>query len=218
MSRDQLLLENLITILAREIPGFRVAFKTESKLQRLIGFILFFNPAYMTQYITTIHPVVYFPSREWYYANPKEAFEVLAHEFVHLFDAKKSPLAFSLKYLFPQVLALLALPALLAIPFSGWWLWFLAFIVFALPLPAPWRTYYELRGYAMSLAVTYWRTGSTSIYGMSKYFTTPAYYFMMPFRGYVDDKFKESMERIVTGRIQIDRPYGLVYNLLYEVE
>jgi hypothetical protein len=91
------------------VPGFRVAFKDKSVSQKVIGFFVRpFNPTYMTKYISTFYPVVYFPTQEHYESNPRSSFTILAHELVHLLDTRKHPLWFRLSYLFPQVLSLVA--------------------------------------------------------------------------------------------------------------
>ena len=43
----------------------RIAFKDESFLMKLLGFLLFFTKEFMTRFTTTIGNTVYFPSREW---------------------------------------------------------------------------------------------------------------------------------------------------------
>jgi hypothetical protein len=94
-------------VVRAEIPGFRIAFKNETWHQKVIGLLLRpFNPKYMEKYTTTLSPVVYFPSRDFYESNPASSFAILAHEYVHLVDTKRHPVWFRLSYLFPQLLAL----------------------------------------------------------------------------------------------------------------
>lgn len=101
------------------VPGFKVAFKDETPSQKVIAFFLRpFNPTYLTKYISTFNPVVYFPSRTSYEAAPKSSMTVLAHELVHLLDTQAHPIWFRLTYLFPQVLSLVALAAYVAL--TGW--------------------------------------------------------------------------------------------------
>jgi len=93
-------------VVRQHYPELRIEFKTDSFLQKALGFLLYpFNPLYMTKYTSTFAPVVYFPSREAYEENPRASFSLLAHEFVHLLDTKKHPLWFRFSYLFPQVLS-----------------------------------------------------------------------------------------------------------------
>lgn len=94
----------------KTIPGFRVAFKDESKLQALTGFFVRpFNPTYDTRYVTTLGTTVWFSSRKVYEDSPSKSFSLLAHEFVHLVDGRAQPVWFRLSYLFPQLLGPLVL-------------------------------------------------------------------------------------------------------------
>jgi len=162
----------------------KISFKDESRLMRVLGKLLFFNSSFMTTYSTTIGKTVYFPSKKWLSEDPDRAARVLAHEIVHLADAKRfgfGGFLFSALYLAPQIFALLAL---LSIWFSGWWLLSLLFL---LPWPAYYRMFFEMRGYAMSDAVAYKRYGDVlSNDFLSKQFMTSSYYFMWPFRKSID--------------------------------
>lgn len=97
-------------LLRSNYPKLRIAFKDESALQRVLGYVMFpFNPGFMTRYVSTFAPVVYFPSKEFYESNPKGSVTLLAHEYVHLLDTERQPFWFRFSYLFPQVLAPVAL-------------------------------------------------------------------------------------------------------------
>lgn len=128
---------------------FEVREKGSSDLMKLIGFLLFFNPSFMTQYTTTIGSTVYFPDG-YVVRQPDEAARTMAHEGLHLDQARKNGrLKFSLQYLFPQVLAVFSLLAF----FAFLWLpmlWCLCFLVFLAPLPAPWRVKYEREAYLVT--------------------------------------------------------------------
>lgn len=115
----------------KNIPGIEVRFKNASLFMKMLGFLLYpFNPRFMDRYKTTIGKVVYFPSPEDYSAAPESSFQVLAHEFVHIWDREQAGVWFSLSYLFPQILAVIPLLVfgvlawpyswLLALPFAGW--------------------------------------------------------------------------------------------------
>ncbi len=95
----------------KHCPKFRVAFKDESKVQRLIGALMHpLNAYYLTRYTSTFAPVVWFPSRAYYESNPRNSFTILAHEFVHLVDHDSHPWGFfTLTYAFPQILAIFPL-------------------------------------------------------------------------------------------------------------
>lgn len=113
------------------IPGVEVRFKNGSAFMKVLGFLIYpFNPRFMDRYKTTIGKVVYFPSSEDYQGNPESSFQVLAHEFVHIWDRQQEGVWFSLSYLFPQILAVIPLLVfgvlawpyswLLALPLAGW--------------------------------------------------------------------------------------------------
>lgn len=142
--------DQLYDAIRAEIPTFEVRYKDTSRWMRLFGAILFFNPAFMSRYVTTFRGKVYVPSAEWLMANRESFTAILAHEYIHLADARRLPVLFESSYVFPQILALGALGALGAF-WSLSWLWCLLFLVFLAPWPAPWRAHWERRGYGMTL-------------------------------------------------------------------
>ena len=176
----------------------KIAFKNESKFMRMLSWLLFFNKKFMTNYITVIGKTVYFPSREWLSKNRKSAAEVLCHEFVHISDEKNvGSFVFRLSYLFPQWLGLFAIAAIFAGP------WALIFLFFLLPLPAPFRTFWELRGYAMTDAVFYSRYKQfADLDFLTKQFATSNYYFMWPFKKSLLAEIEKNRESIRLGRLQ----------------
>jgi hypothetical protein len=145
--------------LAREM-GVTVRTKSESKLQRLIGVLLFFNPSYMTGFITTIGRGIWVPDSWAYRSRTASDSCTLVHELTHVHQYEKVPWPlFYMGYLFPQVLAPLALLALLAIPLSNLWLLNLLWLIMAAPIPAPFRAMYEAEAYAVSYLMSYWSIG-----------------------------------------------------------
>lgn len=146
------------------VPKFSVKWKNESLTQKLLGWLLFFNPKYMTGYITTFYPSVYFPSKDHYEKNPTNSLMVLAHERIHLLDSIRYGVWFKFSYLLPQVLFAPLLIASIACLIEH--LKLVALILLALSLVAlipwssPWRVNWEKRGYAMTLATNYWIFGS----------------------------------------------------------
>jgi len=170
-----------------------VKFKDESKFMWLIDRVIarLFNPTFMTRFTTTIGSTIYFTSEASVLLNQLPRAKTMAHEFVHAYDKKKHGLIkYDLAYLFPQILAVPALPHLLPGLLLGalmpgmisawvtiglatltttllgffllgpWTLILLAFLVFAAPIPAYWRMKWEVRGYTMSMAMNYWKHGS----------------------------------------------------------
>ncbi len=185
---DKETLDALIALIEEKIPGFELRYKNENTVSKILGVLAWpFNRKYMTEYTTTRYPKVFFPSKAWVEANYRLAWKVLAHEFVHLWDRQQEGVTFSLRYASPQMWAVAALSALLAIWVGPWGLINLAPLLLLLPWPAPGRKNIELRGYTMSMAVNHWRYGGevreTTKNWIAKQFTGSFYYFMWPFHG-----------------------------------
>lgn len=209
----------------RQHSKIKIGYKDESRLMKLIGKILFFNPQFMTAYITTIGHTVYFPSRENMLANDLSSMLVTCHEVQHIRDSERLtfPL-YAFIYLFPQILALLVL---LAIPLAFLVPWYyaiipLAALLFLLPIPAYGRMKIELRGYSMSLFALseYLKgTGKDSAYITGElsnraniydqyHFKGPGYYFMWPFG--VRKELGKVIEQIRTSGDISDETYRAV--------
>lgn len=300
MDRQQqmALFSDMTDLCGDEIPGFEVRYKNQSASSKVLGVLARpFNSAYMTRFTTTRYPRVYFPSEKFVADYPWGAAKILAHEFVHLSDAKSEGFfRHFLGYAFPAWLfaafwllyaALvpifgpsgtwwvgLVLPAALGLAYgflaaipgkherdkhgrltgdmvytagrvvfwiimglgllgmlglaiwlTTWWAILLGCAVICiLPLPAWWRTRIELRGYAMNVAVNYWRYGSvhqSTIDWIVASFTGPNYYFMWPFESQVRRDFADVVDRLELGTLttinvfgESCRPYKLVYDLL----
>ncbi len=203
------------------IPKFEIRFKDESKLQKFLGLLVWlFNREYMTRYTTTLYPVVWFPSRAFYESRPKVSFTILAHELVHLLDTQKHPFWFRVSYLFPQVLALPAFLAIIptAIVAGLWALLPLGIaLVLLAPWPAPWRSFWEYRGYGMNLAVFQW-SSSVAMEEMrdaiAGHFVTAGYYFMCWSRQTATAKLTEYVTAAREGALQQQEPYKQVYEFL----
>lgn len=179
---------------------FYVKRKRESFLMRIFKYILFFVPGFYTDYITAIGKTIYFPDNSE--LGSHESLVGVAHEFQHIMDNKNHRFYYSLSYLFPQILSLLSIFAI----FSPW---SFLFLIFLLPIPAPFRKYYEVRGYKASIYTFYLfllkenynlkdikeLLNSYALYCSEKFFTGPAYYFMWPFGvdkellGFINDIF-----------------------------
>ena len=206
---------NELTALADELSkkhAFQIAYKNESDFMKLIGKLMFFNPQFMTKYITTINGMVYFPSAEFVAIHAPALRSVLAHEFYHIWDAQRTgSILWHMLWLMPQLLAPLAMLALLALVWPPA-LWMLMALVFLLPWPAYWRKKYELGGYTMSLFVLNeqlkdWgldevtrrneliQTADT----MDQQFRGAYYYFMWPFG--VRKALQSTIDPIMSGDI-----------------
>jgi len=196
MNSDRELFDR-VTKFASSRYDAQIKFKNESGMMKLLGKALFFNPKFMTQFVTVIGRTVYFPSREKMEKDPGSTAQVLCHELVHMSDEKAAgSLLFRLSYLFPQWLALLSISSFFVGP-AG-----LAFLIFLFPFPSFFRTFWELRGYAMTDAVRYELTGRfTRKTWMSKQFTTGSYFFMWPFSKMIMKKIDENRELIKGGKL-----------------
>lgn len=183
----------------REKFGVCIKFKDKSFFMKVLGKILFFNPSFMQRYITTIGSTVYFPSEEWLKDNRESAASILAHEIVHVSDSKVSnPFIFSYSYLTPQVFAILSLMAIFSSP------WWLLSLVFLAPIPSPFRTYWELRGYAISDAVRYKTSGEfLPKEFITKQFVSSAYFWMWPFESDIDSRIEENRQLILKGKLSL---------------
>lgn len=158
--------------LAAELRGFRVVYKDESPVQKVIAALLWpFNRRYLSDYTTVMFGRVYFPSRDWRRGcGAAHVYEILRHEAVHLRDMRRFPLLFQLTYLF-------GLPA-----------------VFTL------RAYWELRAYEETLRVAAELTGEVPdelLDFIQKRFTGPDYLFMCPFPGFVRRRLEAARDRVL---------------------
>jgi hypothetical protein len=187
-----------LELVRKRNPKIELRAKEDSKLMKLLGFLVKpFNPTFNTRYTTTIGTTIWMPS-QLAPSLPEEYFlEVVTHECQHILDDDKSPVLFKLSYLFPQVLALLSLAAILAI----WWpiclLW-LASLLFLAPIPAYWRYKWELNGYRTSILFDRYfaRSSNPTRTSIADQLTGPSYYFAWPFRTQVlsdlnDESFLE---------------------------
>lgn len=205
---------DLIHYLKIYVPQFNIAFKDQSRFMRFLGTILFFNKRFMTEYITTIGYTIYFPNQKNYEENPARTMNILTHEFVHMMDYSKYKFLFTLSYLFPQCLCVLSLLSLLAIWFSNWWLLSLLFLLCLLPIPAYFRSHWELRGYTMDMAFNYWDTNNKNTLNPTLYldeFTGSGYYYMWPFAKNMTKRFQKMIDRVINDSILLDKPYQKVY-------
>lgn len=126
-------LKAFVGVIRKDIPSFKVAFKDESKLMALLGFLAYpFNSAFMERYTTTWGNTVYFVSKGAYVGKPDKSFRILAHEYVHLSDSKLHPFTFKLSYMFPQVLVLLPLLTFAVLAWPHSWIALLPFVSYVL--------------------------------------------------------------------------------------
>ena len=203
------------------VPDFSVKWKDSSRAQRVLGTSMFFNRKYMTGYVTTFYPRVYFPSEKSYEKNPASSFIVLAHERVHLMDAALYKWWFRLSYLLPQILVLPALLASLLCLVVKYYAFSLVFfglgVVAALPWASPFRVQWEKRGYAMTMAANYWLYGSIPDkmkQEIRSNFLGWSYYKMSRDPADIDAWIAKTVADIEGGRICTDPVYDEVHRFL----
>jgi hypothetical protein len=167
-------LEALVAALERELPGFALRFKSESRLQRLIGFCVRpFNRTYLTEYTTVMFGRVYLPDRACLAEMSREAvYTLLCHEAVHLRDARRFPVFFQLSYLL--------LP----------------------PVGPGFRALWEWRAYRETLRVDYALWGmipDAQLDRIADRFAGPDYLFMWPFRTGLRARLERLRSEIIGG-------------------
>jgi hypothetical protein len=193
------LVETFLEEVTRKVnPKFRIRNKAHPTgaywlASKVVGL---FNKRVDTNYITVINGQCWFPADFFdesgnmteLTAEPWRVIQTLSHETMHEYDRKRlGTVPFTLLYLFPQVLGALGFLSLLAF-WNLSWLWCLLFFLFLAPLPAPGRAYLELRGYKVNMMYHLslgWPPEPTADHYAKKHFVGPAYYFMMPFKGWV---------------------------------
>lgn len=181
--------ENLVKLIQTEVP-LKIKYKDSSYFMKLMNlFVRWFNPSFMQVYTTTIGYTIYFPSKKYITQDERTAMRLLTHEAVHLLDAKKYSIpVFILAYLFPQILVL----GVFTFPFIGWWA--LLFLLFLAPIPAPFRFYFESRGYSMDIATNPYGYETTNHY--LYFFSSWDYYKMYPFEQKVKQKLEFWLDKI----------------------
>ncbi len=179
-------------------PKLQIKYKNEDTFMKILGTLLFFNPAFMNSFITTIGNTIYWPNREFVQNNPKAVSEIFIHESTHMYDEDRvGSVPFKAGYLFPQILAL---PMLLLLFVLTWKIVLPLVILCLLPLPAPFRAYFERRAYFVSMRVGYRLYGWDPVTmgtGLAKNFKDSSYYWMMPFGE--DARFAKEAANVLAG-------------------
>lgn len=162
-----------LEIAQKHFPGLKIKYKNESFFMKFLSLVLFFNPEFKTKFITTIGKTIYFPSKEFIENNNTSATHILCHELVHINQSNDK--FFSIKYLFPQILATFSLLAFIH-PI------FLIFLLFLAPIPAYFRSKYEYEAYVVSLYCKFKANENfdtlLSINSIVNNFTGSSYYYM----------------------------------------
>ena len=189
----------LVTKAQTYFPNLQIKYKDQDPLMKVLSALLFFNPGFKNQFITTIGNTIYWPNQEFVQNNTKAVSEIFIHECTHMYDEKRiGSVPFKLGYLFPQILAL---PMLLLLFVLTWKIVLPLFLLYLLPWPAPFRAYFERRAYFVSMRVGYSLYGWDPVLSAPQYtknFKTSAYYFMMPFGE--DAKFAAEAANVKAGK------------------
>lgn len=183
--------------------GVQFGFKDQSETMKKISKLLFFRPDFMTETVTVWGGVIYFPNSHWAKIHPEAAWRALAHSLVHVSDQQRVTMpVYALSYLFPQCLSLLALLAVFDLRA-------LLFLLFLLPWPAPFRKYWEMRAYAMTLATEVWSKQDVSEIpvGIVQTFIGRHGYWMWPFPSSVRSELARWAVKIRTKRLGLFLPY-----------
>jgi hypothetical protein len=219
----------------REQFGTKLKIKQKSLIMRFLGIILFFNRSFMDSFITVIGKTIYFPDN-WetiikiceahledgadeadfpvvHTPEARRLFAILCHEYVHQKDYKNNKL-FPILYVFPTIYAI---PGLIGLIVSFWhheWILLSPFLLYAIPVPAYWRSYFEARGYATNTVLRTLLYGTPQRFSNSlsnfymEHFTSSSYYWMAGHPWYnkiigvfLGRKYVNGVQRMVQDRL-----------------
>lgn len=200
-------LDSFMELAHAKFSDIRVVKKRSSVFMHLIywGALMFiWQRKFLTGYNTIIGKTVYIVDTTIEEKNWDSIYTTLRHEFIHMLQDDKYGIGFKLGYLFPQVLVIFSIFALLAIWFSNYWLVSLAFLGALAPWPAPFRCKWEMEGYTASLLARHERGDRLDVRHIDwvvKQFVTSAYYFMSWGRAGVEAKVRIAIAKIKNGTI-----------------
>lgn len=212
------MINELIDAIKNYYPDFKIGYKDQSTLMKILNKILFWSKDFMTGYTTTVGDTVYFPSQNYVTTKQVTSSVVLLHEIVHVYDEHRlTKFLFGFLYLFPQVLAI----GFLILLFISWQI-SLIFILFLLPIPAFFRMYFEKRAY-MAALYSMKKLNDLKDYKIDldaqndfhvAQFKSSTYYFMWPFSN-IDKEFAAALVKIRNN----ERPYddNEVFDMLDDI-
>lgn len=212
--------QSLVQSAQTHFPNLKIKYKDESLFMKILSKIMFFNKNFMTSYTTTIGSTVYFPSQSFVKIRPISSSVVLLHELVHIHDEQKfTQPVFSFLYACPQILTLLALPAL----FLFGWKLALIFLLLGAPIPSYFRMYFERRAYFTSLYVLNTLGNKMSFNSnldkqsedFVQQFKTADYYYMWPFKN-IDKSFSDVLIKIRNGEKPFEDPVFIILDDLID--
>ncbi len=216
-------MDSLIRNAKQYFPDLKIKYKDSSTFIKLLGYILFFNKRFMTSYTTTIGNTIYFPNEKFVKTRPDSAITIFLHELVHIYDAEKyNKIVYSLLYLFPITLLLVAVPLF----FISWKIALILSILSLCPLPAYFRMYFERRAYMVSLyAIQKLSEKMNFIPYLDKAkdsfvseFKSSSYYFMWIFPD-INKQFNEAVANIKANKHPYEDPiFKIIDDLINRIE
>ena len=209
-------IDKAIKMVKQFAPNYKVLLKKDSKVQRVIGWILskIGNPDYMTSYVTTLGSTSYLPSG-YDSGTDSGLWKTILHEGQHAKDAQNvSSVVFGIAYLLPQLIGILGIVYSLVVGVALLFgaplalLWGCTSLLFLAPLPAYGRAMAEVRGYTVSLAVNFWsgQLEDETLYvnWLVDVFSGPGYYYMWPFKSWVRAYFNQKLLELKNGTFVLD--------------
>lgn len=188
-------------VVVKNFPDAKIKFKNKSIFMRILGLLLFFNPSFMSKFITVIGNTIYVPNAAWMEKNYLGIIFTFSHEFIHMWDRAHVYTFFSLGYVSLQFWALFSFTACLAF-INLWFLLCLSCLVFIAPWPSPWRTQIEANGYAMtmyirSITIDPWYNKEEGAQLLAeKHFASKQYYWMCRDKNKVTQKLLNLYETL----------------------
>lgn len=170
-----------------------------------VSFMWIWLPDFFDNSHTTIGKKVYIKRESILLEDWGSIYRAIRHEFIHILQRDKYGFLYDFAYVFPQVLAVFSLFAILSIWFGDQWLYALVFLIFLFPIPAYWRMTFEMEGYTQTLLVeyeTYGRISESSVRRIAKNFTGTMYFFMWPFGSWVRRRLEDIVDDIECGKIK----------------
>ena len=84
-----MLFDNLVSNTTLYFPKLQIRYKDKSFLMTIMGKVLFFNPAFKKNYVTTVCHTIYFPNQHFPKCRPVSSVVLFLHEIVHMQSSKK---------------------------------------------------------------------------------------------------------------------------------
>jgi hypothetical protein len=125
------------------------------------------------------------------------------------------------KTFWPLLAAAVLVVVGVAVKTAGWWTLLLVGALACLgPWPSPGRTHWELRGYAMNVAIYIWvRNALLPEELLREYvrlFTGSDYWFMCRDREKVEASFAATVRTTLERKLQLEKPYSTIHEFLVE--